>query len=95
MLWWICYFIPMNYSNRNVPTRRVEFLNVTLRIVQSAIEDPTETRTYTTRVSADVDQVLDAEWALATAMRMNGNYWNIEEVSVEHSFVDSTEQYIY
>ena len=85
----------LNTSNRNVPTRRVEFQNVTLRIVESAIEDPTETRTYTTHVSADVDQVLDGEWALATAMLMQGNYWNTEEVSVEHSFIDSTEQYIY
>ena len=85
----------MNYSNRNVPTRRVEFQNVTLRIVESAVEDPTEKQTYTTHVSADVDQVLDSEWALATAMRMQGNYWNLEEVSVEHSFVDSTDQYIY
>ena len=85
----------LNTSNRNVPTRRVEFQNVTLRIVESAIEDPTETQTYTTHVSADVDQVLDGEWALATAMRMQGNYWNVEEVSVEHSFIDSTEQYIY
>ena len=85
----------LNQSNRNVPTRRVEFQNVTLRIVESAVEDPTETQTYTTHVSADVDQVLDGEWALATAMRMQGNYWNTEEVSVEHSFIDSTEQYLY
>ena len=85
----------MNYSNRNVPTRRVEFQNVKLRIVESSIEDPTETRTYTTHDSAELNQVLDGEWALATAMRMQGNYWNTEEVSVEHSFVDSTEQYIY
>tara|TARA_X000000950_G_scaffold43209_1_gene48358 strand:+ start:5287 stop:5547 length:261 start_codon:yes stop_codon:yes gene_type:complete len=85
----------LNQSNRNVPTRRVEFQNVKLSIVESAIEDPTKTRTYTTHVSADVDQVLDGEWALATAMRMQGNYWNTEEVSVEHSFIDSTDQYIY
>ena len=85
----------LNQSNRNVPTRRVEIQNDTLRIVESAVEDPTETQTYTTHVSADVDQVLDSEWALATAMRMQGNYLNLEEVSVEHSFIDSTEQFIH
>lgn len=85
----------MNHSNRNVPTRRVEFLNVTLRIVQSSVEDPTETRVFNTKVSAHLDQALDATWALSEARRLEGNAWNTEEVSVEHSFVDSTEQFVY
>lgn len=86
----------LNQSNRNVPTRRVEFLNVTLRIVQSSVEDPTETRVFNTKVSADLDQDLnDGFWVLSEARRLEGNAWNTEEVSVEHSFVDSTEQFVY
>jgi len=85
----------LNQSNRNVPTRRVEFLNVTLRLVQSLVEDPTETRVFNTKVSADLDQDLDHFWALSEARRLEGNAWNTEEVSVEHSFIDSTEQFVY
>ena len=85
----------LNQSNRNVPTRRVEFQNVTLRIVQSSVEDPTETRVFNTKVSAQLDQELDHFWVLSEARRLEGNAWNTEEVSVEHSFIDSTEQFIH
>lgn len=85
----------LNTSNRNVPTRRVEFQNVTLRVLQSAVEDPTQTQEFTTRVSADVDQALDATWVLSQGRHLETSFWNTEEVSVEHSFIDSTEQFVY
>ena len=86
----------LNTSNRNVPTRRVEFLNVSLRIVQSSVEDPTETRVFNTKVSADLDQDLnDGFWVLSEARRLEGNSWNTKEVSVVHSFIDSTDQFVY
>ena len=85
----------LNTSNRNVPTRRVEFLNVSLRIVQSSVEDPTETQEFTTSVTADVDQVLDATWALQQGRGLETSFLNTDKVSVEHSFIDSTDQYIY
>ena len=89
----IFYFILMlNQSNRNVPTRRVEFLNVTLRLVQSSVEDPTETQEFTTRVSADVDQALDATWVLSQGRHLETSFWNTDEVSVEHSSVSYTHQ---
>lgn len=85
----------LNQSNRNVPTRRVEFQNVKLRLVQSSVEDPTKTQEFTTSVTADVDQVLDGWWALQQGRHLETSFWNTEEVSVEHSFVDSTEQFVY
>ena len=85
----------LNQSNRNVPTRRVEFQNVKLRLVQSSVEDPTKTREFTTSVTADVDQALDGWWTLSQGRRLETSFWNTDEVSVEHSFVDSTDQYIY
>ena len=92
----VCEYVGMlNQSNKNVPTRRVEFLNVTLRIVQSSVEDPTKTRVFNTKVSAHLDQDLDdGFWALSQARYLEGNAWNTEEVSVEHSFVDFTEQFV-
>lgn len=84
----------LDQSNRNVPTRRVEFQNVTLRVVQSSVEDPTETREFTTRVTADVAQVLDGWWTLQQGRQLETSFWNTEEVSVEHSFVDSTDQFV-
>ena len=86
----------LDTSNRNVPTRRVEFQNVTLRVVQSSVEDPTEIRVFDTKVWADLDQDLnDGFWVLSEARRLEGNAWNTEEVSVEHSFIDSTEQFFH
>ena len=84
----------LNTSNRNVPTRRVEFQNVKLRLVQSSVEDPTETREFTTSVTADVDQVLDGWWTLTQGRRLENAFWNTDEVSVEHSFIDSTDQFV-
>ena len=85
----------LNQSNRNVPTRRVEFQNVKLRLVQSSVEDPTNTREFTTSVVADVDQALDGWWTLQQGRHLETSFWNTDEVSVEHSFVDSTEQFVY
>ena len=84
----------LNQSNRNVPTRRVEFQNVKLRLVQSSVEDPTNTREFTTSVVADVDQALDGWWTLQQGRHLETSFWNTDEVSVEHSFVDSTDQFV-
>ena len=85
----------LDQSNKNVPTRRVKFLNVTLRVVQSSVEDPTETRVFNTKVAANLNQDLSDLLIQTHSLLDQSNAWNTEEVSVEHSFIDSTEQFVY
>ena len=49
----------MNYSNRNVPTRKVEFQNVTMELTKRFQDDPSVVKTQRLRFSADLDQKLD------------------------------------
>ncbi len=49
----------MNYSNRNVPTRRVEFQNVTMKVTRRFKNDPHTIKSERLRFSADLDQELD------------------------------------
>ena len=84
----------LNTSNRNVPTRRVEFQNVTMQVTKRFQDDPSVVKTQRLRFSADLDQKLDHAFLMAHA-NMVFKFWDILDVELVHSFVDSTEQYIY
>lgn len=84
----------LNTSNRNVPTRRVEFLNVTMQVTKKFQDDPSVVETSRLRFSADLDQKLDHAFLMAHA-DMVFKFWDILDVELVHSFIDSTEQYLY
>lgn len=84
----------MNYSNRNVPTRRVEFQNVTMKVTRRFKNDPHTIKSERLRFSADLDQELDHAFLKSHAESVY-LFWDILDVELVHSFVDSTEQYIY
>ena len=84
----------MNYSNRNVPTRRVEFQNVTMKVTRRFKNDPHTIKSERLRFSADLDQELDHAFLKSHAESVF-LFWDILDVELVHSFVDSTEQYIY
>ena len=84
----------MNYSNRNVPTRRVEFQKVTMKVTRRFKNDPHTIKSERLRFSADLDQELDHAFLKSHAESVY-LFWDILDVELVHSFVDSTEQYIY
>ena len=84
----------LNQSNRNVPTRRVEFLNVTMQVTKRFQDDPSVVETSRLRFSADLDQELTHDFLMAHA-DMVFKFWDILDVELVHSFVDSTEQFVY
>ena len=84
----------LNQSNRNVPTRRVEFLNVTMQVTKRFQDDPSVVETSRLRFSADLDQKLDHAFLMSHA-NMVLKFWDILDVELINSYVDSTDQYIY
>lgn len=84
----------MNYSNRNVPTRKVEFQNVTMELTKRFQDDPSVVKTQRLRFSADLDQKLDHAFLKSHAERVF-KFWDILDVELVNSFVDSTDQYTY
>ena len=84
----------LNTSNRNVPTREVEFLNVIMQVTKRFQDDPSIVKTERLRFSADLDQELDHAF-LKSHADMVFKFWDILDVELVHSFVDSTDQYIY
>ena len=84
----------MNYSNRNVPTRRVEFQNVTMKVTRRFKNDPHTIKSERLRFSADLDQELDHAFLKSHAESVY-LFWDILDVELVHSFVDFTDQYIY
>lgn len=84
----------LNTSNRNVPTRKVEFQNVTMEVTKRFQDDPNVVETTRLRFSADLDQKLDHAF-LKSHADMVFKFWDILDVELVNSFVDSTDQYIY
>lgn len=84
----------MNYSNRNVPTRKVEFLNVLMEVTRRFQDDPSVVETSRLRFSADLDQELSNAFLKSHADRVY-KFWDILDVELINSYVDSTDQYIY
>lgn len=84
----------LNQSNRNTPTRKVEFQNVTMLVVKRFQDDPSIIKTESLRFSADLDQELDHAF-LKSHADMVFKFWDILDVELTHSFIDSTDQYIY
>lgn len=84
----------LDQSNKNVPTRRVEFQNVTMELTKRFQDDPSVVKTQRLRFSADLDQELDNAFLKSHAESVF-KFWDILDVELVHSFVDSTDQYIY
>ena len=84
----------MNYSNRNVPTRRVEFQNVTMKVTRRFKNAPHTIKSERLRFSADLDQELDHAFLKSHAEKV-WLFWDILDVELVHSFVDFTDQYVY
>lgn len=84
----------MNYSNRNVPTRKVEFLNVLMEVTRRFQDDPSVVETSRLRFSADLDQELSNAFLKSHADRVY-KFWDILDVELINSYVDSTDQYVY
>ena len=84
----------LNQSNRNVPTRRVEFQNVTMKVTRRFKNDPHTIKSERLRFSADLDQKLDHAFLKSHAESVF-LFWDILDVELVHSFVDFTDQYIY
>ena len=84
----------LNQSNRNVPTRRVEFQNVTMKVTRRFKNDPHTIKSERLRFSADLDQELDHAFLKSHAESVF-LFWDILDVELVHSFVDFTDQYIY
>lgn len=84
----------MNYSNRNVPTRKVEFLNVLMEVTRRFQDEPSVVETSRLRFSADLDQELSNAFLKSHADKVY-KFWDILDVELINSYVDSTDQYIY
>ena len=84
----------LNQSNRNVPTRRVEFQNVTMKVTRRFKNDPHTIKSERLRFSADLDQELDHAFLKSHAEKV-WLFWDILDVELVHSYVDFTDQYIY
>lgn len=84
----------LDSSNKDVPTRKVEFLNVMIQVTKRFQDDPSVVETSRLRFSADLDQELDREFLMAHA-NMVYKWWDILDVELINSYVDSTDQYIY
>ena len=84
----------LNQSNRNVPTRKVEFLNVMIEVTKRFQDDSSVVETSRLRFSADLDQKLDHAFLKSHAQRVY-KFWDILDVELINSYVDSTDQYIY
>ena len=84
----------LNQSNKDVPTRRVEFLNVMIQVTKRFQDDPSVVETSRLRFSADLDQKLDHAFLMDHA-DMVFKFWDILDVELVNSYVDSTDQYIH
>lgn len=84
----------LDTSNQNVPTRRVEFQNVIIKVTLRFKNDPHTIKTQRLRFSADLDQKLDHAFLKSHAESVF-LFWDVLDVELVHSFVDSTEQFVY
>ena len=83
----------LNQSNRNVPTRRVEFINATMEVTKRFQDDPSVVETTRLRFSTDLNQELDRAFLMSHA-DVAFKFWDILDVELINSFVDSTDQFV-
>lgn len=69
----------------------VKFHNILLKVTASFKEDPSHIVTERMRASASIDKIVDADLMLAKAQESFCN-WNVLNVELINTFVDSTEQ---
>ena len=86
--------VMLDSSNKDIPTRRVEFQNVTIELTKRFQDDPSIIKRQRLRFSADLDQELNHAFLMSHADKVF-KWWDILDVELVHSFVDSTDQYLY
>ena len=69
----------------------VKFHNILLKVKASFKEDPSHIVTERMRASASIDKIVDADLMLAKAQE-SFCHWNVLNVELINTFVDSTEQ---
>ena len=84
----------LNQSNRNVPTRRVEFQNVQIKVTARFQDDPSVVKTEGLRFTADMGQELTHGFLVEQA-DFAFKWWDILDVELVNSYTDSCEQYVY
>ena len=84
----------LNQSNRNVPTRIVEFQNVQINVTARFQDDPSVVKTEGLRFTADMDQELTHKFLVDQA-DFAFKWWDILDVELVNAYTDSCEQYVY
>lgn len=81
----------LDQSNKDVPTRKVKFIS---GIMQVTAKFKGKTKTERLRFIADLEQELDHSFLMGQADRAL-KWWDIVDVKLIHSYVDSTDQFVY
>ena len=86
----------LNQSNRNVPTRRVNFFSFKAQITRVLKDDPSEVEVYNMQGSSEVHP-LELEISERIALLGYEDYspWKVTDFKLTHVWEDSTDQYIY
>ena len=71
-------------------SKRIEFQNVRMMVTAKFQDDPSIIKTETLRFSADLGQDLNRDFLMSHADEVF-KWWNIVDVKLINSFVDSTE----
>ncbi len=81
----------LDQSNKDVPTRKVKFIS---GIMQVTAKFKGKTKTERLRFTADLEQELDHSFLMDQADSAL-KWWDIVDVKLIHSYVDSTDQFVY
>lgn len=73
-----------------IKNNRIEFQNVTMLVVAKFQDDPSVIKSERLRFTADLNQKLDDDFLMSHADKVF-KWWDILDVELINSFVDSTE----
>lgn len=73
-----------------IKNNRIEFQNATMLVVAKFQDDPSVVKSERLRFTADLNQKLDHDFLMSHADKVF-KWWDILDVELINSFVDSTE----
>lgn len=86
----------LNQSNRNVPTRRVNFFSFKAQITRVLKDDSSEVEVYNMQGSSEVHPLeLEISERIALIGEADFSPWKTTDFKLTHVWEDSTEQYLY